>query len=173
MLGVWIALIPVLMLFLGLVSAYLVRQGLGGDWVPVKIPSLLWGNTAILLASSGTLEISRRRMGRGEATEGWLWTSFLLAGLFLLGQLLAWRELLATGIRPALTPHASFFYVLTGTHAVHLLGGIVALLGVALWPAAREWMQISRLTALRAAAVYWHFLAALWVGLFLLIVLWT
>ena len=169
-LGMWIALAPIGMLFLAFVSAYVVRRGLGGDWMPVRLPALLWANTAILLVSSATLELGRRALRRGVADGGWIWATFGLGVAFLTGQVIVWFQLAAAGLDLGTTPYGSFLYLLTGTHAVHLAGGILGLLAAAVWP--RDgWKEMSRAGTVRVAAIYWHFMDLLWVGIFLLLVL--
>lgn len=151
----WGVLATVTMLFAAFASAYLVRQG-GSDWHRVSLPEILWLNTGILLASSGTIEMSRRR----QPATSWFVASSVLAIVFLAGQLIAWRQLAATGIYLPTNPHGSFFYILTGLHGLHLLGGLV-LLAVA-WATRRA-------TTMSCTATYWHFLAGVWIGVLLLL----
>lgn len=171
MIGAWAVLIPTLMLFLSLVSAYIVRRGLSDDWVPVALPNLLWVNTAILLASSASLEVARRGARSGGASRAWIWLAAAAGAVFLAGQVAAWRQMMAAGIGLGSTPYASFLYVLSGTHALHLVLGLAGVVAAALWPVT-GWLQVSRSTAVRAATVVWHFLGILWLGLFLLLVFW-
>ena len=169
--GISLGLAAILMFFMALTSSYIVRKGLGGDWQPVRMPRILWLNTLVLLASSATIEVSRRKLGAGatESFRRWWALTTGLGLLFLLGQVTAWRQLAAAGVFLAGNPASSFFYVLTAAHGAHLLGGIVALLYVAF----RAW-QRSRLTQGTAAelvSIYWHFMDGLWVFLFLLLFL--
>jgi cytochrome c oxidase subunit 3 len=100
----------------------------------------------------------------------------LLLGLgFLASQLFAWRQLAAQGLYISTHPHSSFFYVLTGTHGVHIAGGLLAL--VFLWRRSQRPLDDAGLIAKRqaaadAVAIYWHFMGALWIYLFLLLFLW-
>jgi len=166
--GMWIALAPILMLFLAFVSAYIVRQGVGSDWNPIPMPRVLWLNTAILAVSSLVLEVARRRARAGDAHRMWASLAFLLGVAFVVGQVLGWRELRGAGISIASTPYTSFFYLLTGAHAVHVAGGILGLLAAVLWPPV-GWRGSSPALVLRVAAIYWHFLGVLWLGLFFLL----
>jgi cytochrome c oxidase subunit 3 len=154
--GILLVLAAVTMFFMALTSAFLVRKGTGGDWVPLRLPAILWANTAILVISSAFLEVARRREKRG-----WLHLATVLGLAFLAGQLVAWKDLAAQGVYVWTNPGASFFYVLTAAHGVHLAGGVAALLyaGTA---RARE-------NALRVAATYWHFMGVLWIYLLLLL----
>jgi len=169
LLGVAALLTAVIILFLALTSAYLYRRQEAG-WSTLTVPAVLWFNTLVLLASSGTLEWGRRRIRLGdaaglrrgvEATGG-------LGLVFVIGQIVAWRQLAAQGIFLTTNPHSSFFYVLTATHGLHMLGGLAALAIVTV----RTWQ--GRYTAAHHGgivncAVYWHFLDLLWVYLFVLL----
>ncbi len=169
-LGMWLALGAISMLFLALTSAFVVRRGLGGDWIPVQLPVLVWANTGVLLLSSVTLELGRRALRSGRTDPGFAWTTLGLGVTFLVGQMVAWNQLMSSGVSVGTTPYGSFFYVLTGTHAVHLAGGILGLLAVALWPQ-QGWKGVPRAGAVKVAGLYWHFMDILWVGILLLFVL--
>lgn len=173
----WVGLASILMLFTALTSAYIVRAGLSDDWRPLEIPGFLWLSTTLILISSVTFEAARRAIKRVEvkAYNRWISLTAVLGLGFLTAQLLAWRQLVAQGIYLESNPHSSFFYVLTGTHGLHLLGGICGLSYLLL----RTWKRLSSREAIirrqRAASVvglYWHFMDGLWVYLFLLLFLW-
>ena len=169
--GVMLALVAILMFFMALTSAYIVRKGLGGDWQPVPLPAVLWANTGILLLSSLTIELARRQLSRANSPGFRLWWALTTAlGIaFLAGQLLAWRQLVAAGAFLKSNPSSSFFYTLTASHGAHLFGGIIALLYVALRSFNKA--QITRAVAAEVASIYWHFMDGLWVFLFLLLYL--
>jgi cytochrome c oxidase subunit 3 len=169
--ALWILLGTIVMLFGGLSSAYIVLRGVP-DWQNIEIPSILWLNTAILLASSASIEAARRslRQGRGGAMKIWVLVSGGFGVAFLAGQLVAWRQLVAAGVYLPSTLHSSFFYILTGLHGVHLVGGMIAL-GYVLVCALRNRITPARSEPLRLGATYWHFMDALWVYLFILLVL--
>lgn len=188
-LGLFVALIPVLMLFVSFTSAYVVRQGLPTldprtnnfvrDWIPVTLPRLLLLNTFVLLVSSVSMELARRQI-RARATMEtagtgissgdqikvpWLAITFVLGFAFLFGQWTAWKQLAANGFYVYTTPSSSFVYLLTGTHGAHLLGGIVALFiaGVA---SLLHGSLKTRSIVVDVTAWYWHFMALLWVYIF-------
>src|SRR5208337_1911791 len=102
-------------------------------WVPLHLPWLIWVNTALLLLSSAVIELARRRLALGELPQfRRLWLAATTLGvLFLVGQLAAWRQLVLAGFYVATNQASSFFYIFTGLHGLHLLGGICALLYVA------------------------------------------
>ena len=154
-LGTWFALAAILMLFTALTSAYVFRRGLDADWQAMRAPGLIFFSTAVLLASSATLEISRR----SARVVRWLVATGLLGFAFVAGQLLVWNQLATAGVRLATTTHSSFFYLLTAVHALHLLGGIVALSRC--WPGGAA-----------AIALYWHFLTGLWLYILVILFVW-
>ena len=167
-LGTWVALVPTLMFFLSLVSAYIVRSGLGEDWRAVAVPGLFWINTALLFAASALLEVARRRPA---AAAAWFWGAAGLGAAFLAGQWIAWRQLLAAGVGLGSTPYASFLYVLSGSHAAHIVLGLAALAAAAAWPAHGR-SRLAPHEVRRAATIFWHFLGLLWAGLFGLLIGW-
>lgn len=169
--GVWILLGTIVMLFGGLSSAFIVLRG-APDWQNIEIPSILWLNTAILLTSSATLEAARRSLGHARigAMKTWVIASGAFGLAFLVCQLVAWRQLVAAGVYLPSTLHSSFFYVLTGLHGLHLLGGVGALAYV-LRRALQDRIIPGQDESLKLCATYWHFVDALWVYLFVLLVL--
>ncbi|MGZ4824077.1 MAG: cytochrome c oxidase subunit 3 [Terriglobales bacterium] len=194
-LGLMVGLAAVVMLFVSFTSAYIVRQGLGSydqatqayvtDWKPLSLPmGLLLLNTCILLASSFTIEMARRAAFAkaaivpvtempGIAKEPdrgmpWLPITVVLGFGFLAGQLLAWHELGKRGFYVSSSPSSSFFYVLTGMHGVHLLGGALALL-YALAAVFRSRPLERKRIVVDVTAWYWHFMAILWLYIFALL----
>lgn len=170
--GMVLALAAIFMFFAALTSSYIVRKGLGNDWVWFGLPRILWLNTLVLAASSLTLERARRSLDRemvGSFRHWWRFTT-ALGLLFLVGQFIAWRQMVTAGVYLATNPSSSFFYLLTGSHGVHLLGGTVALLYVG-WRGGRVENWPRRHAAVTVISIYWHFLDVLWVFLFLLLLL--
>jgi cytochrome c oxidase subunit 3 len=183
--GVWIGIATITMSFTAYTSAMVVRQGSGADWQHVALPQILYLNTLLLLLSSGTLEAGRRRLQSawaGSAANGggtgsqaaspgvtWLFITMLLGLLFIAGQVIAWRGLVAQGFYLATNPASDFFYVFTALHGLHLLGGVAAL-GYVLGRL-RASSGGPPQAALGAASLYWHFMGVLW--LYLLLVLAT
>jgi len=175
--GMLVSLASIAMLFTSLSSAYIVRSGVTYDWYPIAVPRVMFGSTALLILSSISIEIARRKLkaGLNSTYSKYLLLTLLLGLGFLASQLFAWRQLAAQGLYISTHPHSSFFYVLTGTHGVHIAGGLLAL--VFLWRRSQRPLDEAGLIAKRqaaadAVAIYWHFMGALWIYLFLLLFLW-
>jgi len=172
--AIYVVLFAITMMFAAFSSALIVRKGSSLDWRTFTLPSILYLNTLILLASSVTLELSRRRIAafmgglknQVESPARWLYITLFLGLLFVAGQYAAWSQLRAEGLYLATNPSSSFFYVLTATHALHVLGG----LGGLIYVIRKLSKSTLRRNALDAAARYWHFMDVLW--LYLLCLLW-
>jgi cytochrome c oxidase subunit 3 len=171
--GVLVGIAAITMAFAALTSALVIREGSGADWLHFQLPRILIANSLVLMISGLTLELSRGRLAVEGAVEQrapalrWLLVTLALGFLFLGGQYLAWRELVAQGLYLSTSPSSAFFYLFTVLHAAHVLGGLVALT----YAAVRVWRSAAPpLAAVAAAATYWHFMLALW--LYLLLLLW-
>ena len=165
-----LAIVSILMFFMALTSAFIVRKA-SGDWVPMHLPAMIWVNTIVLLSSSATMELARRRLAASDL-GGFraLWRATTGLGVFfLVGQLVVWRELVTQGVYVATNPASSFFYIFTAAHGLHLLGGVAALLYVLL--RAFEKTSFSRALAAEVTSYYWHFMDGLWVFLLALLYL--
>jgi len=159
------------------------------DWQPVSLPPILWVNTIILLVSSFTLAMARSALLRklqknaapsreassaevlivsGERSISWLGITFVLGTGFLAGQLLAWDQMRRLGFFVRSNPSSSFFYVLTGAHGLHLLGGVLALAYAGLASLLRRPLE-TRFLMVDVTALYWHFMDFLWVYIFALL----
>ncbi|HLW89221.1 MAG TPA: cytochrome c oxidase subunit 3 [Terriglobales bacterium] len=193
-LGLAIGLTSVTMIFVSLTSAYIVRRGLPTyddrtgtytqDWIPVQLPlALLLINTVLLAASSVTAELARRQITRQaalapvtsipgvslgrESGVPWLAVTVVLGMGFLTGQWLAWRELADRGFYLATSASSSFVYLLTATHGMHLLGGVLVLLYAATVSLLNRPVEGRRIVV-DVTAWYWHFMFVLWIGIFAL-----
>lgn len=172
-LGLAVFLAVVGCLFALFASAYFMRMALS-DWQSPPVPRLLWINTGVLVLSSVALQcaVSAVRKGQIGTVRLALVTGGLTALVFLVGQVLAWRELSAEGFLVASNPADSFFYLLTGMHGLHILGGLIAL--AATTGRAFAWDRSDRLrTSVELCAMYWHFLLLVWIGLFALLAGWA
>jgi cytochrome c oxidase subunit 3 len=174
--GIWVGIFAITMSFAAFTSALYVRQG-SGDGAHIVLPPVIYLNTVALLLSSYTLERARRSIAGGRGKEayqpstgmGWLVVTLILGLAFVAGQYLAWRYLAAQGLYLATNSSSSFFYVFTAMHALHLLGGIAALVYVMGRLAGSH--HTFRQCQFGATAIYWHFMGVLW--LYLLFVIGT
>jgi cytochrome c oxidase subunit 3 len=174
--GIWVALAAIAMMFAALTSALYVREGSATDWHPIVLPPILWFNTLALIASSIALELARRRVsafmrGREDSrSAGYLWLNLtmLLGLVFVVGQYLAWLQLRAQGLYLPTNPNSSFFYVFTGVHLIHVVGGLGGLTRVMV--KFRSTTRPLRRSTIDATSYYWHFMGLLWI--YLLFVLW-
>ena len=165
-LGLFVFLAVVTSLFALFISAYTMRMELG-DWRPLPDPNLLWLNTGLLILSSISLQWAHIAAGREqvETVRKALFAGGFFAFAFMAGQLLAWQQLVDAGYFAHSNPANAFFYLITGLHALHLLGGLVA------WGRTTikllSGYEVTRLRmSVELCAVYWHFLLIVWVILF-------
>lgn len=181
--GVWVGIATITMTFAAYTSAMVVRQGAAADWLHFRLPAILFLNSAIVLLSSVTLEVSGARHATTAGLPGqqqradlvvsphalrWITVTLLLGLLFLAGQIIAWRQLVAQGLSLASSPSSAFFYLLTVLHALHLAGGLVALQYVRV--RLHRTTGPSPASALRGATLYWHFMTVLWLYVFVVLV---
>src|SRR5260370_16309157 len=173
--GLWVFLAVITSLFGLFISAYFIRMGHGhgaghglSDWHWVSKPPILWFNTGMLVLSSAAMQMARHavRLNDRARVTGYLFAGGMFAILFLTGQLVGWQQLRDAGYGLTSGPAGAFFYVLTGVHGLHLLGG----LGVWLRTMARmrtpavELIQIR--LSIRLCTRYWHFLLLLLLVIF-------
>jgi cytochrome c oxidase subunit 3 len=172
----WVGLASILMLFTALTSAYIVRAASSNDWKALPMPRILLMSTALIVISSVTLELAKRKLKAEQESSytTWLLITTVLGLAFLGSQLWAWRQLVGQGVFVSTHPHSSFFYLLTATHGIHLLGGLLALtyLVVRARKLGDERFQAKRFAATGAVALYWHFMDVLWIYLFVLLFFW-
>src|SRR5277367_442807 len=169
--AVIVIIISIVMFFMAMASAFIYLRASSNRWVPLHLPWLVWVNTAVLLLSSAVIELARRRLALGDLPQFrrlWL-VATTLGVLFLAGQLAALRQLVLAGSYVATNQASSFFYIFTGLHGLHLLGGICALLYVSFRKF--EKAKVSRTIAAEVASYYWHFMDGLWLFLLALLVL--
>ncbi len=149
-----------------ILSAYSLRMDYG-DWVPLTEPQLLWLNTGVLAVASVVLQWTRNIAVRGNVRQlkpGLLLTGLLTAA-FLVGQVIAWQQLHAAGQYATSNPSNAFFFLLTGIHGLHILGGMyvwaratVKVIGGSADAAVRQSVEL--------CTIYWHFLLLVWLVLF-------
>jgi cytochrome c oxidase subunit 3 len=163
--GLLTACISISAFFISLVIAYYWRKHTPPFWEPVPIPKTLRLSTILILISSATFETARQLFRRGEwrIASRFLLITASLGMAFLASQLTAWRSLVMHGAFLARNPHSSFFYIFTGLHAAHLIGGLVVLFVLVLGKSKRREL-------VDVATAYWHFLGVLWLVLYWVLV---
>lgn len=170
----WIILASIVMMFAALSSAYVVLAG-NEQRRPVSMPRMFFVSTSIIVTSSWTFTKAKRRQfaSNSKGYLKWLSLTLVLGLAFLLSQLAGWRELASEGVYFAGQPHSTFFYLFTGLHGAHLFGGIALLLlllvrtrsakMVADVPRSQTWTS--------TVGLYWHAMDAIWIWLFLLLLI--
>jgi cytochrome c oxidase subunit 3 len=168
--GMLFAIASIVSVFATLTAALQARWAHPKDWVSIILPHVLYWNTLVLLVSSLTIELARSSL-HAEARRRFIicLSATLFLGLaFVMGQLVAWRQLVSSGVYLASNPGSLFVYVITGAHGIHLFGGMIALIYLILRTGSLERLR-SAATAVDVVALYWHFVDGLWVYLLALL----
>ena len=168
--ALWLFIVSIVMIFASLTSAFIVKQG-DGSWLDYNLPSMFWYTTGLLIASSVLLQwgyVAAKADQFSRLTL--LLTIVTLLGItFLIGQWLAWGQLVDMDVYFVGNPAGSFVYVLTGLHAFHLISGIIFLI-VVLVSSLKRKVHSRNLVRMEMCVTYWHFLGALWVYLFVFLI---
>jgi cytochrome c oxidase subunit 3 len=166
----WVGMISIVMLFAGLTSAVIVRKS-DGAWLEFYMPSMFWVSTVLILISSLTMFLSLHfaKKSNFKAVKAFLAATLILGIAFAFSQFEAWDQLTSgqvffTGSES--NASGSFLYILTFVHLLHLLGGLVAL-SVVFFKSLKNTYKPKNLLGLQVCSIYWHFLDALWLYLFL------
>jgi cytochrome c oxidase subunit 3 len=149
-----------------ILSAYALRMDYG-DWVPMTEPQLLWANTVVLVLASVAFQWTRNHAINGNVARikpGLLVTGILTLA-FLVGQLLAWQQLTASGQYVTTNPSNAFFYLLTGIHGLHILGGMYVWARATVRTFSDRDMDAVK-HSVELCTIYWHFLLLVWLVLF-------
>lgn len=162
----------VTILFFMLIIAYAGRMAFE-DWKPGPEPRLLWLNTALLIVSSIAMHwaVVGARRGQMNQVRNGLLAGGVFAFAFLTGQILAWRQLAMSGVFDVTNESVAFFYLITGLHALHLVGGLIAWN----WTSAtlgddKDRAELTRIRLnIELCTIYWHFLLIVWLVLFALL----
>lgn len=151
-------------LFVTLTAMLTIRWVAAKEWRPIQLPQILYANTIILVMSSLALQLARTYADDARRFARYAGATSALGLAFVAGQLIAWRQLVSQGVYVESNPGSAFFYTMTAAHAVHLLGGIIAL--VWLVSRARHLRTTGKLgLAAEVVGIYWHFMDGLWVYL--------
>lgn len=171
-------ILVVVMTFGGLLAAYIVlATNRAIEWQPFSLPIPIFLSTVIILASSVTYHLASVRISVDDrrSAQNWFIATTILAGIFIASQLVAWFELNRMGLYVEGNPYAGFFYILTGVHAIHVIGGVIALGSLVnnLWKSDPSDLEKLRSdTMAQVVGWYWHTMGALWLVIFVLLGFW-
>jgi cytochrome c oxidase subunit 3 len=174
----WFLLIVVMMTFGGLIGAYVVVANNGvAEWRPFDLPIQVWISTGIILASSIVYHLAQKAIFANDhrLIRRYLIATTILGAFFIASQIIVWLELVNRGYYMRGNPYAGFFYIITGIHAVHVLGGVIALGSIFLRTASETdfgpELEYRRNLA-RSVGWYWHFIGILWIVIFVMLGFW-
>lgn len=169
--ALWLFIVTVIMIFAALTSAYIVRQA-DGNWLIFDLPNLFLVTTAIILVSSGTMHWAYLAVKKDnlDAAKIAITATTILGLSFLVGQFMAWGQLVKNSVHWVGNPSGSFVYVISGLHGLHIIGGVVFLI-VVLISMYQAKIHSKKLLRIEMCATYWHFLGGLWLYLFVFLLL--
>ncbi len=170
--ALWLFIVTVVMLFAAMTSAYIVRQG-EGNWLIFDLPTLFYVNSGIIILSSATMHwayTAAQKDNLGQVKLA-MWLTTILGFAFLVGQWEAWGVLVDADLFfVGSNISASFLYVITGLHAVHLISGVIFLI-IVLISSYKYKVHSKNMTRMEMCVTYWHFLGGLWIYLFVFLLL--
>lgn len=163
----WVGIASIIMLFGGLTSAYIVRQA-EGNWVLFELPYFFYISTGLIILSSVSMIRAVSALKQNKINQSFisLLITFLLGVGFMVFQFLSWKELVVQEIFFIGNPSGSFLYVISGLHLAHVIGGYIFLLA-AMYKVAKGRYTANSYSGLTLCSTYWHFLGALWIYLFI------
>lgn len=161
----WIAIGSITMMFAGLTSAYIIKRN-QPNWFEFNLPQTFWFSTAAIIASSITMWLAVRSFREKEMAKyrQMLVATFFLGIVFVGLQILGFVQLWRQGITLTKNVSVSFLYPIVGLHAVHVTGGIIALLVMFLKAFSRR-QKIYSAVPVEMMSTYWHFVDLLWIYL--------
>ena len=163
----WVAMGSIIMMFAGLTSAYIVKSN-QPKWITFDMPVIFWYSTAVLVLSSLSIQVALKEFkNRSMQNYRKLVSATLLLGILFIGlQCAGFLQLWRTGVTLTGSGAAPFMYVIFGLHAVHVLGGIIALLVMFLQAFSSRRRSYDPVPV-EVVSTYWHFVDALWIYLFI------
>ncbi len=165
--ALWISLASILMMFAAFTSAYVVRKA-AGNWLDYEIPGVFYLSTIVIILSSITLHGAYLNFNKQKETlyKSLLGATFVLGLLFIILQYQGWMTLFGLGIELSGNPSGSFFYVISGVHAAHVLGGLAVLFVALIHAFGLPFVpSLRRKLRLELSLHYWHFVDLLWIYL--------
>ncbi len=169
--NLWVGLASIIMMFAGFSSAYIVKRN-QANWLTFDIPLIFWYSTAVIILSSITILLCKKAFINREMKQykSWLAITILLGIAFVLMQYIGFKHLWDSGITLARNVSFSFLYVIVGMHALHVIGGVVALVIMYLKSFSISKKNYSPI-AIELMETYWHFVDFLWLYLLIFLVM--
>lgn len=169
--GMWLFIASVMMLFMSLTSAYIVRQA-EGNWLYFELPTLFMISCGVIIASSVSMQFGywAAKKDQFSKVKNYVAITTVLGFVFLALQYLGWKDMVSNSIYLVGNPSGSFIYILTGLHGLHIMSAIVYLL-IVLNSAAKLKISSTNMTQMEMCTTYWHFLGLLWLYLFVFLTL--
>tara|TARA_B100001057_G_C22538570_1_gene828642 strand:- start:89 stop:673 length:585 start_codon:yes stop_codon:yes gene_type:complete len=169
--ALWLFIVSICMLFAGLTSAYIVKKS-DGRWLEFEMPSMFLYSTLVLVLSSITMHLTylKAKDNSLKAVKIGITGTAIIALTFFYMQYLAWIDLVAEDVFFVGNPSGSFVYVFSGLHLAHLIGGLVFLLVIFL-DTINYKVHSKNMLAIEMCTTYWHFLGALWIYLYIFLVM--
>ena len=167
----WVAIASILMMFAGLTSAYIVRRNMA-NWVTFELPIAFWYSTAVIIASSITVWLAQQKFKNREmsAYRSLITATFILGLLFVALQIVGFVGLAKVGLALGRNPSVDFLYVIVGLHALHVIGGLVALLVIFIKAFSKS-VRSYNSVPVEVMATYWHFVDFLWIYLLIFLLM--
>ena len=173
----WLAIASMMMMFAAFTSAFIVKRGDTDTWLRFNLPEIFNYSTIVVIASSFFLMLAYRSYKKGLRSKYMLYLviTFVLGALFLLFQWMGWQDMIAIGMVLDGNPSGSFTYIISGVHAVHLIGGLIAIIMTLIYSGLKNTNSDDDITKkvnpkgklyLELVITYWHFVGILWVYLF-------
>jgi cytochrome c oxidase subunit III len=161
----WIGLASIVMMFTGLTSAYIVKRNMA-NWITFDLPLIFWYSTAVIILSSITVMVSRNYFRQREMIQYRLWLAITLTlgVVFVIMQIIGFNQLWHNGITLTKNVSFSFLYIIVGLHALHVIGGIVALIVLLVKAYSLKRKNYSPVP-IELMNIYWHFVDFLWIYL--------
>lgn len=167
----WVAIGSIVMMFAGLTSAFIVKSN-QTNWVPVEIPKVFWISTAVIIISSLTVQMALRSFKQREMNQyrGLIGLTVLLGVAFIVLQWLGFQDLWAQRVTFKGAGAGQFLYVIFGLHAIHVIGGVIALIVMFIKAFAGS-VKLYSSVPVEVAAIYWHFVDVLWIYLLIFLMM--
>lgn len=168
----WVAIASIIMMFAGLTSAYIVKGSLPG-WSTIEIPELFYYSTAVMILSSISIQVALKAFREKNMPQyrQLITVTAILGIVFVVIQVLAFLQLWDRGLTLQGSAGAGqFLYIIFGLHALHVIGGVIALL-IMFFKAYSSRIRNYDPVSIELASTYWHFVDVLWIYLFVFFIM--